>query len=931
MKRTLVLSFICLLLLLSFAACPADGNCTLVFHTDTSVPFTQIVDPEASEAFAPPAAPEKRGHTFLGWYLDKECTKPFDTNAIVGNATVDLYACYARNAYTVTMIVGDEEEVYTVPFGDEIPLPTPSSSLLAFDGFYTDADFTEKLTDTKMPDSNITLYVRWKQKPAFNVTVTFHANETASTTETIPSASLDNYDWPTPAKAGFRFTGWYLDAACTRPFDPTTLDGECVLDLYAGYERNSYTVTLFDGTGTERYTFLFGDELILPEPSSDQFVFAGFYLDAAFTQPLTHTTMPATDLAVYVKWKNAPGTTVTFFLHEGSASPSMLLLTIEELAGYQWPTPEKEGHRFLGWYLDRSCTVPFDPREMANVSTLDLYADYAVNDYTLTVHDGGKTTVYTFTYGEAIRLEEPSSDYFSFGGFYMERACINELPYQTMPGRDLDVYVDWALGYTVTIKGSVTGALHFKTGSNVAVKNETSQMIVRASQFKPVTVIASTGYRFVGYEVNGVFYEGNTITLPLSELTKDIVIRAIADYATYELPIINITTKNGVEIASKTDYTDMTFSLTNADEELRAIAGGIRLRGNTTMTYPKKPYRIKFDKKQSLFGLEKAKSWVLLAEYLDPSALHNYTALSIGQMADGMKFNATAHKVNVYVNGQFDGLYTLCEQIQEDEGRIDIEKTITPDMTDLFDYNFFFCLDESVKSDAFAVEGVNYFVIRKYGTPMYFELKYPEKEDFTSEAQFRSFFSQLSSYVEDMLDIAYTRNYARMQQEYNLDSLIDYFIIDQIMGEHDHAKKSFNMYYTSTSSDPRENCRLTFGPIWDYDWSLNTPWTNNPNVYYDLEAAVQDRVYSNYFFSAVRHIPDLYTRARIRYQDHFYPALKNLLPELYQLQADMKESLALNQQRWYTSNPSITRDNINFLNRYLEGKIEHLKEKWKIS
>lgn len=930
MKRALVLSFFCLLLLFVLTACPSGDHCVLVFHSDVSMPLTQVISAGDTDGYEPPEAPDRQGYTFLGWYMDPEYTTPFDASYITGNTTLNVYASYEKNSYTLILMSGTEVQLYTYAFGDEILPPEPTSPQLIFDGFYADAAYTERLTAPAMPDSDTTLYVRWRVKPTFTFTAVFHDGSDTVATESIDSSLLDEYVWPSPEKVGHLFRGWYWDEECTAPFSASDIeDGEDTVHLYAYYEKRTYTITVFTGTGSESYSCIFGDPITIPEPDGEQLVFDGFYLDGAFTEPLSDMTMPATDLSLYVKWKNAPDTVITVLLHTGGDSPSMLMLEMRELSGYSWPNPDKEGHTFLGWYLDEDCRTPFDPSAVEDETTLHLYADYLVNTYTLTVYDGGKTTAYYFRYGEKILLETPPSDYFAFVGFYLDRGSQVPFSYTTMPATDLNVYIKWGMGSTVTVKSSISGALSFRTGSDSYVKNELSQMIVRADQFLPVTPKAELGYVYTGYIVNGVFYEGSTITL--SKLTGDTEIIAVADYATYELPIINITTKNGAGIHSKVQYTEMVFELLNADEELSGITGGIRLRGNTTMTYAKKPYRIKFDKKQSLFGHAKAKSWVLLAEYLDPSALHNYTALSLGQIADGMKFNATPHKVNVYINGRYDGLYTLCEQIQENEGRIDIEQTITPDMTDIRDYNFFFTLDESVTGDIDAIEGETYFVTTKYGGNggrLCFELKYPEKSDFPSEAQFYSFFSQWTQYVEEMMDIAVSKDYARMQQEYNLDSLIDYFIIDQIMGEHDHAKKSFNMYHTVTSSDEREIGKLTFGPIWDYDWALHTPWTGSPNIYYEVEAVSN---YSNAFFRAVRDIEPLYTRAKQRYQDHFYPEMAALLSELYQLQADMKTSYALNALCWYSGQTTITADNINFLNRYLEFTIEHYRTKWKLS
>jgi hypothetical protein len=333
------------------------------------------------------------------------------------------------------------------------------------------------------------------------------------------------------------------------------------------------------------------------------------------------------------------------------------------------------------------------------------------------------------------------------------------------------------------------------------------------------------------------------------------------------------------------------------------------------MHYPKKPYRIKFDKKQSLFGLEKAKSWVLLAEYLVPSALHNHAAMSIASQMDGLSFTPTMHKVNVYLNGDCIGLYTLCEQLQENKGRIDIEVDITEDMTDLKDFNFFVCMDDSASSDPDAVLGENIFYIEKYD--QYFELKYPEKGDFTSDAQFESFFAQLVAYTEGLLDAFLQGDTAFIEGETDLGSLIDFLIIDQIMGEQDHASKSFNMYFAEG--------KLHFGPIWDYDWALYTPWTDLPNDWYEISDTVS---YSNIFYKAVAANEGYLGMVKARYHEVFLPILEDYVDGLVYLTLDMIESLELNQLKWYADKPGLTLRNVKFLHAYLLHRIELLANVW---
>jgi hypothetical protein len=89
------------------------------------------------------------------------------------------------------------------------------------------------------------------------------------------------------------------------------------------------------------------------------------------------------------------------------------------------------------------------------------------------------------------------------------------------------------------------------------------------------------------------------------------------------LPILTIATDNALPVTSKETYVPATLSISAPGAETDGLAGTIEIRGrgNTTWNHPKKPYRIRFAEKTALFGLEKAKNWVLLANYQDPRCL----------------------------------------------------------------------------------------------------------------------------------------------------------------------------------------------------------------------------------------------------------------------------------------------------------------------
>ncbi len=98
----------------------------------------------------------------------------------------------------------------------------------------------------------------------------------------------------------------------------------------------------------------------------------------------------------------------------------------------------------------------------------------------------------------------------------------------------------------------------------------------------------------------------------------------------------------------------------------------IRCRGNTTFyEMEKKSYQIRFPREESLLGMEKAEKWVLLANSKDGSFLRNKIIYDFaGEYSDveGME----GRYVDLYLNGQYEGNYYLCEKVEVGAGRVDI-------------------------------------------------------------------------------------------------------------------------------------------------------------------------------------------------------------------------------------------------------------------
>ncbi|MBQ3017655.1 MAG: CotH kinase family protein, partial [Clostridia bacterium] len=149
------------------------------------------------------------------------------------------------------------------------------------------------------------------------------------------------------------------------------------------------------------------------------------------------------------------------------------------------------------------------------------------------------------------------------------------------------------------------------------------------------------------------------------------------------LPRIDIEADGKID--SKDEYVDCIINVSNTDDEyeINDASAKIKGRGNTTWKYPKKPYRIKFDTKVSLFGNEENKSWVLLAMYNDFSLSKDALAFSLGASLENGDYVPSYEYVEVYLNGIYQGLYLLTEHINENEGRTNVKYDFDEDDTEV--------------------------------------------------------------------------------------------------------------------------------------------------------------------------------------------------------------------------------------------------------
>ena len=227
----------------------------------------------------------------------------------------------------------------------------------------------------------------------------------------------------------------------------------------------------------------------------------------------------------------------------------------------------------------------------------------------------------------------------------------------------------------------------------------------------------------------------------------------------------------------------------------------IKGRGNTTWSWPKKPYKIKLDSKESILGLLPEKDWVLLADYQDGPHLLSNVAFTIGRMLE-MPFTNTIIPVELTINGNYLGVYGLTEQIEIKTNRINVgDDGLLLELDQYFDEEWQF------RSAAYNLP----VMVKDSELETQAELDLVKSNFETFEALVASANFPNNNYL-DYIDA---------------ESIAKYLIVCMLTSneEINHPKSTY-MHKTATG-------KYVMGPIWDFDWAYGFEGTSqhfsNPN------------------------------------------------------------------------------------------------------
>ena len=328
------------------------------------------------------------------------------------------------------------------------------------------------------------------------------------------------------------------------------------------------------------------------------------------------------------------------------------------------------------------------------------------------------------------------------------------------------------------------------------------------------------------------------------------------------LPVVYVDTQGSRPITSKEEYVKATLKIKGTEqlEGLDAASCEIRGRGNTTWYWPKKPYLIKLDEKQHIFGMHKHKRWVLLANFMDRTLMRNLVSMKVASMMSNLAWTPGCQPVELVLNGKHVGSYLLIEQVRVDNHRVAITE-MTP--------------QDNVGD---AVTGGN-----QWGNGIPFGIKYPDPDDLTTQQQ-----TYIQGYISETANVLYGSNFKDPDKGYakyiDVDSFIDYWIVFEVMGNHELGNPGSVFMHKDRGG------KLVAGPCWDFDWGVLS-YSTSPQARTGLVNG------NAIWYGRLRQDPAFEAKLKARFQE-LLPLLETIPDYMDECERLLTESAKLNFAMW---------------------------------
>ena len=318
-----------------------------------------------------------------------------------------------------------------------------------------------------------------------------------------------------------------------------------------------------------------------------------------------------------------------------------------------------------------------------------------------------------------------------------------------------------------------------------------------------------------------------------------------------------------------------------------------RVRGNFSSTHENKAFRMKYNDGKSHHMMKdghnesptKCKKWVLINSYRDKTLMRNPVAWAMSKRSE-MQWTPWSQVVDLLVNGDYHGTYTLADAVSVDKNRIDI--------TEMGEWD----IDEETITGGYFVEVDNnagrepYHFTSSHGNPI--SVHEPD-EDVIQNSQFRYVQNTWNNMENIVFGANYTDREKGQRSVLDMETFLRHFLTSEFNGNTDMLCQVF--LYKERGDD-----HFYTGPVWDADLALENDQTTYPaNQRMDWTYKVRDTGNWTQFVGRVLSDPSVFANlqemwAKLRKKGNFEP--EDVAADVDSLRNEIRASAYLNFIRW---------------------------------
>lgn len=320
--------------------------------------------------------------------------------------------------------------------------------------------------------------------------------------------------------------------------------------------------------------------------------------------------------------------------------------------------------------------------------------------------------------------------------------------------------------------------------------------------------------------------------------------------------------------------------------------------GNSTWRLDKKPFSLSLSEASSLLGMKSAKKWILLANMADQTHMRNKLIYDFAELT-GLEWSPKCEYADLYLNGEYNGLYLISEKIEFSENRLNIN----PQAGYLYDLEF---------ADRLRYTTDKFLTAANQSG----EIKNPKP---CSEEQLNF----ISDFVQNAEDAILSENSISDNEEsylnfIDLDSWVRKYLIEEVFLNQDAGAASQYFYCDSSAEKPK----IFAGPVWDYDLSLGNGYVSlkNPECFRANQKWKARDIYTPWYASLYQK-QAFYNRLAEIYKIEFLPLLENMIHNsIDDMEKRLLDAVYMNSIRWQcaiepgANIKSFLRRRIDFLN-----------------